>query len=258
MEINAMFRTGSMAAVAVVSVAAAGDINLVQGGTFEAVPQGAAGSPCFSTHLPLIPGWQSSLRGFVDRLQNTASCGLQFAPNPNGGDLFISLQGSICCGCDNNGWISQMVPTSGGKRYLIDFDAVLEPTDVLRITAGSASWSLMGDAAYEWKHYTIQFMAAGPTSLRFESQSSTGSTPTPWGGCWESEGCHLDNIRVSEVPPCIADVIDNGFVDGADLSALLGAWGTAGGLYPRADANGDGVVNGSDLAIVLSGWGPCP
>ena len=56
MEINAMFRTGSMAAAAVVSVAAAGEINLVQGGTFEAVPQGAAGSPCFSTHLPLVVG----------------------------------------------------------------------------------------------------------------------------------------------------------------------------------------------------------
>lgn len=56
---------------------------------------------------------------------------------------------------------------------------------------------------------------------------------------------------------CFGDVIQNGVVDGADLSALLSVWGTAGGIYPRADANGDGVVNGSDLSIVLSGWGAC-
>jgi hypothetical protein len=56
---------------------------------------------------------------------------------------------------------------------------------------------------------------------------------------------------------CPGDVIQNGVVDGADLSALLSVWGTAGGIYPRADANGDGVVNGSDLSIVLSGWGAC-
>jgi len=57
---------------------------------------------------------------------------------------------------------------------------------------------------------------------------------------------------------CPGDVIDNGIVDGADLSALLSVWGTSGGLYPRADCNGDGTVNGADLSIVLSGWGACP
>ncbi|MFZ9913744.1 MAG: hypothetical protein ACO3IB_00190, partial [Phycisphaerales bacterium] len=57
---------------------------------------------------------------------------------------------------------------------------------------------------------------------------------------------------------CFADVIQNSIVDGADLSALLSVWGTAGGLYPRADCNGDGTVNGADLSIVLSGWGACP
>lgn len=57
---------------------------------------------------------------------------------------------------------------------------------------------------------------------------------------------------------CTADVIQNGFIDGADLAAVLTVWGTSGGIYPRADTNGDGVVNGSDLAAVLGGWGACP
>ncbi|MEY4089728.1 MAG: hypothetical protein RJB55_1999 [Verrucomicrobiota bacterium] len=57
---------------------------------------------------------------------------------------------------------------------------------------------------------------------------------------------------------CLADVIENGVVDGADLAALLTVWGTTGGIYPRADTNADGVVDGSDLATVLGGWGACP
>ncbi|MFZ9879794.1 MAG: hypothetical protein ACO3QC_00125, partial [Phycisphaerales bacterium] len=104
----------------------------------------------------------------------------------------------------------------------------------------------------------FEFTAVGDTTIRFSSESPTGITPTPWNGCWEAEGALLDNIQVVEKSPCVSDVIDNGIVDGADLSALLSVWGTAGGLYPRADCNGDGTVNGADLSIVLSGWGACP
>jgi hypothetical protein len=69
------------------------------------------------------------------------------------------------------------------------------------------------------------------------------------------------DINSDEVPDtcqCLSDVIPNGLVDGADLSALLSVWGTSGGLYPRADCNSDGLVDAQDLAIVLSGWGACP
>ncbi len=57
------------------------------------------------------------------------------------------------------------------------------------------------------------------------------------------------------VPPCTGDIDGNGAVDAADLSALLGAWGTA---STTADLNGDGVVNAADLAAVLGAWGVCP
>lgn len=46
---------------------------------------------------------------------------------------------------------------------------------------------------------------------------------------------------------CVADLISNGFVDGADLAVVLSAWGTAGGTS-GADMNHDGDVNGSDNA----------
>lgn len=57
------------------------------------------------------------------------------------------------------------------------------------------------------------------------------------------------------VKPCPADVNDDGVVNGADLAAVLGAWGPRPGSLE--DINGDGVVNGADLAAVLGSWGAC-
>ena len=57
--------------------------------------------------------------------------------------------------------------------------------------------------------------------------------------------------------PCPADLTGDGVVNGADLAALLGAWGPCSGSCP-ADLTGDGVVNGADLAALLGAWGNCP
>lgn len=51
----------------------------------------------------------------------------------------------------------------------------------------------------------------------------------------------------------ISDVNESGTVDGADLSALLSAWGTS---NADADLNDDDQVNGADLSILLVGWNP--
>jgi hypothetical protein len=68
----------------------------------------------------------------------------------------------------------------------------------------------------------------------------------------------VSTLTLSVSPICFGDISGNGTVDGIDLAAVLGAWGTSGkGEFP-ADVNGDGTVDGSDLAIVLGGWGPCP
>jgi hypothetical protein len=49
-----------------------------------------------------------------------------------------------------------------------------------------------------------------------------------------------------------ADLNNDGVVDGADLGALLGAWGPCSGC--AADLNDDGVVNGADLGTLLGAW----
>ncbi|MFO0873471.1 MAG: DNRLRE domain-containing protein [Phycisphaerales bacterium] len=52
--------------------------------------------------------------------------------------------------------------------------------------------------------------------------------------------------------PCVLGDLDcNGVVDGADLGALLGAWGTP---DVDADLDGDGIVDGVDVGLLLAAW----
>ena len=62
-------------------------------------------------------------------------------------------------------------------------------------------------------------------------------------------------LTVSCVPAAVCEADLNGdlVVDGADLAAVLNAWGTQ-----NADIDGDGSTGGSDLAAVLNSWGACP
>jgi hypothetical protein len=57
------------------------------------------------------------------------------------------------------------------------------------------------------------------------------------------------------VPPLSGDLNGDGFVDGADLGLLLGAWGSA---NIAIDLNSDGIVDGADLGLLLGAWGPVP
>lgn len=53
--------------------------------------------------------------------------------------------------------------------------------------------------------------------------------------------------------PCPADLDGNGVINAADLTILLGAWGTSG----SADISGNGSVGAEDLALLLGAWGNC-
>jgi len=65
----------------------------------------------------------------------------------------------------------------------------------------------------------------------------------------------VDGDYLPDVCDC-ADIIIDGEINGVDLAALLGAWGSSGGAN-NADVSGDGIVNGADLSLVLAGWGAC-
>jgi len=80
------------------------------------------------------------------------------------------------------------------------------------------------------------------------SSEAPGYQPHDW---------YMDNYTVLvHQAPCPGDLSDNDrVIDGADLGALLGAWGSA---DAEADLNADGVVDGADLGMLLGAWGPCP
>lgn len=83
------------------------------------------------------------------------------------------------------------------------------------------------------------------------------NTPDQVAGSFQDDG---GNSIQAECPgECIADINDDGIVDGADLTLVLGEWGDCPteGECP-ADLTGDGIVDGADLTIVLGAWGPCP
>ena len=69
---------------------------------------------------------------------------------------------------------------------------------------------------------------------------------------WDINGVFLDSdpvtLRVHAHVPT-PDFDGDGFVNAADMSILLGAWGTH-----EADLNGDDTTDSTDLAILLGSW----
>ncbi len=63
------------------------------------------------------------------------------------------------------------------------------------------------------------------------------------------------SITISCVVNCPADLDGDLFVDAADLTVVLAAWGSTG---PTGDVNGSGLVDGLDLSVILAAWGACP
>lgn len=63
----------------------------------------------------------------------------------------------------------------------------------------------------------------------------------------------VDDVRISSlicIPPNPGDVNGDGVVNGADITFILGQWGTSG----PGDLDGSGTVDGGDITIVLGNW----
>jgi formylglycine-generating enzyme required for sulfatase activity len=63
----------------------------------------------------------------------------------------------------------------------------------------------------------------------------------------------VNHDAIPDTCQCIADLLFDNQVNGADLGILLGQWGQMG----LADLDGSGVVNGADLGMMLGAWGQC-
>ncbi|MBL9119688.1 MAG: hypothetical protein JNL80_07230 [Phycisphaerae bacterium] len=71
-----------------------------------------------------------------------------------------------------------------------------------------------------------------------------------WATHGKSAPVDMDSAQLTLAPVVLGDLNGDGFVNGADLAILLGAWGGSG----LGDLNGDNTVNGADLAILLGAW----
>lgn len=89
-------------------------------------------------------------------------------------------------------------------------------------------WMLRGDESQE------------RTAKRFDSRQSSNPSTKP-------------QLIITFTPPVAnpADINGDGSVNGVDLTALLGAWGTS---NAAADIDDNGTVDGLDLAQLLAGW----
>ena len=67
----------------------------------------------------------------------------------------------------------------------------------------------------------------------------------------------VDDLGGNTICDCAEDINGDGRVDGADLSIMLGAWGTCAAGHCIPDIDGDGVVGGLDMALLLGSWGFC-
>jgi len=104
------------------------------------------------------------------------------------------------------------------------------------------------------------FFGYGGTSATISTSYFCSNTPSHVGGNWTDGGSNIFSASADDclIPePCPADLNNDGVVNGADISIMLGFWGLNGEPVD-ADINGDGLVDGADLAMLLSSWGKCP
>lgn len=163
---------------------------------------------------------------------------------------------------------ASFVPTSGsgcdaGETMTIQYVTLLRTTSCTDVAGFNLA--VQADGGFH-KHYVfgVQPDAAGSIdsdvyalqfTLRSSDPSIADSAPV-WivfnDGMTEAE--HDAAIAFLEGPACEADLDGSGAVDGADLGAMLSAWGGSG----VGDLDANGVIDGADLGIMLSSWGSCP
>jgi hypothetical protein len=121
---------------------------------------------------------------------------------------------------------------------------IIRPVTSIDPRAANAAVTSVGsapnDGFYEQAQFRGAFSSTGNWLCGWTAVDAYGINVAPPGGCVVAA-------------PCPADLNGDGVVGGADLGALLAAWGTTAG-----DINDSGDTDGADLGILLAGWGNCP
>ena len=113
------------------------------------------------------------------------------------------------------------------------------------------------DGTVAWKS---SFASDSTQKYRFSASPCDTGSILAWqanaGGASDIFAARInsDGTVGNPAAACIADITNDGEVNGADLAGLLAQWGSAG----AADLNQDGSVDGQDLTMMLAAWGLCP
>ncbi|MFZ9881038.1 MAG: hypothetical protein ACO3QC_06520, partial [Phycisphaerales bacterium] len=118
---------------------------------------------------------------------------------------------------------------------------------------GGTSWTLLenvtqNNGAWTKRSWRVRDFIAPTSNMRVRFVARDLNT-----GSLVEAG--VDDFRVIDVdctPSNPADLDGDGNVNGADLTILLGAWGSSNAAY---DLDGSGSVDGGDLAVLLGSWG---
>lgn len=172
----------------------------------------------------------------------------------------------------------ELVTTSYGEYSIFvlfnDLPAVASDPLSLTVNEGDAaqfgvtvagSWRL----SFQWRHDGIDLVddanVGGATTDTLTILAATAADAGSydvviWSECGALTSAPAELVVKSG---CIAspDIDGDGHVNGADLTALLGAWGScpppsASGDCCAADVNADGFVNGADITELLGSWAP--
>lgn len=172
--------------------------NLLVNGDFEESVWGGCPDQCYTSCGFGTPGW---MRGpsiiHTDLEQNLVSeqCGPYLV---NGGQYRISLQGAVCCPCDNNGWIEQPVTLVPGVTYRIEMDVLLDPFDAMRVTCGGSQFEVAPGGSIvenEWSHVVLDFVAGMSSSVMRIESIGPGGLPN----CMSASSAGLDNVSLAAV-----------------------------------------------------------
>jgi predicted outer membrane repeat protein len=152
----------------------------------------------------------------------------------------------------------------GGGMHVLGFpDFYLGTCDFESNVAsrGAGCWLRLLDGLLVDSTFSRQIADPGEGAIRMDDLDLVGGAFVIGGsafcgsvggdivGSWEEGDPNSFETNCSP----IADLDGNGLVDGADLTMLLGVWGTTGGDV-GADLDLDGLVDGADLTLLLGAW----
>jgi protocatechuate 3,4-dioxygenase beta subunit len=187
------------------------------------------------------------------------------AGNASDGIYNASLLMSVTTNPDGTttGYKEFVLPVTGGCTGAT---ITQNPSSTSAAVGGTASFTANGAGStprtFRWYHNgTLVENNARISGANTGTITITGVTAADAGswvcGSHNSCGSQLSTAATLQVTGlCPADLNGDHVVDGADLGALLAAWGTCSGC--AADLNADGAVDGADLGALLAVWGACP